>query len=83
MRNTELLSFFNETLVEYNQPFHFSSWDKVRALDCEKLEFLLNFCSELVLKEGMQNGEINKIGIAYEDIFDILNRESINRSVTI
>lgn len=76
MKNKELLSVFNKLMVDKKIPFQFSDWQGVSKLTDEELSFIFNKISDLLTIEGIgEDGELNQLGVLYDDICGHLSLE--------
>ncbi len=80
MKSKELLLTFNKLLNEKEMPFHFSDWDGLTKLTNEELGFIFNKFSDLLSIEGVgQDGELNQLGLVYDEICNKLSLEMTHR----
>lgn len=80
MKNKELLSVFNKLLKDKMIPFQFSDWEGISKLTDEELSFVFNKVSDLLTVEGIgPEGELNKLGLIYDEICGKLSLEMTYR----
>jgi len=80
MKNYELLLEFNRLLKDKEIPFQFSDWKRISMLTNEELSFVFNKLSDFLAVEGIgPDGELNKLGVVYDEICGRLSLEMTRR----